>query len=88
MDDPQKVGGTLKGHVSYRINSRVYTNAIQFISCVIFQTNLPGYRSGTMVVRRRFNDFVWLSHRLQESCPGVLIPPLPEKKLVLGMQPV
>lgn len=69
VDDPQKVGGTLKGHVSYRVNTR--------------QKNLPGYRSGTVVVRRRFSDFVWLSHRLQETYPGVLVPPLPEKKLVL-----
>eukprot|EP00698_Gefionella_okellyi_P019113 TRINITY_DN5812_c0_g1_i1.p1 TRINITY_DN5812_c0_g1~~TRINITY_DN5812_c0_g1_i1.p1 ORF type:complete len:483 (-),score=120.02 TRINITY_DN5812_c0_g1_i1:1056-2417(-) len=68
VDDPQKVGGTLKGHVTYRVNAK---------------TNLTGYRSGTIIVRRRFNDFKWLVERLQERNPGFLVPPLPEPKVML-----
>mmetsp|Transcript_12765 Transcript_12765/g.21686 ORF Transcript_12765/g.21686 Transcript_12765/m.21686 type:complete len:360 (-) Transcript_12765:33-1112(-) len=32
------------------------------------------------LAHRRFSDFVWLRERLLETYPGVLVPPLPDKK--------
>lgn len=31
---------------------------------------------------RRFKDFVWLSHRLEEEFPGIVMPALPVKMVV------
>jgi hypothetical protein len=45
---------------------------------------MPGYQPGQVAVRRRFNEFLWLQHRLQQRHPGQLVPPLPEKKFVFG----
>uniref|UniRef100_A0A7S3YTV3 PX domain-containing protein n=2 Tax=Lotharella globosa TaxID=91324 RepID=A0A7S3YTV3_9EUKA len=36
-------------------------------------------------VRRRFSDFVWLRDTLAKCFPGVLLPPLPPKKLLGNM---
>lgn len=33
-------------------------------------------------LRRRYNDFVWLRGALTRRFPGVLVPPLPKKKLI------
>ncbi|KNC76364.1 hypothetical protein SARC_11134 [Sphaeroforma arctica JP610] len=35
-------------------------------------------RHGT--VHRRYNDFAWLHAQLRESCPGVILPALPDKQ--------
>ena len=37
---------------------------------------------GTCVVIRRFKDFVWLSQRLAEEFPGIVMPALPVKMVV------
>ena len=38
-------------------------------------------KHGNFQVKRRFKDFFELRTRLVENWPGVLIPPLPEKKM-------
>lgn len=37
---------------------------------------------GTCVVIRRFRDFAWLSQRLEEEFPGIVMPALPVKMVV------
>jgi sorting nexin-1/2 len=37
--------------------------------------------SGEAEVNRRYSDFVWLHDALQYGFPGVVVPPLPEKRL-------
>lgn len=38
-------------------------------------------KHGTFSVKRRYRDFYELRARLAENWPGVLVPPLPEKKI-------
>ncbi|KAL9951521.1 hypothetical protein ACROYT_G044196 [Oculina patagonica] len=52
------------GYVSYNVTTK--TTRGQF--------DHPEYS-----VRRRYQDFLWLRHRLEESYPTHIIPPLPEK---------
>lgn len=33
-----------------------------------------------MNVTRRFTNFVWLYNQLTTKCPGVVVPPIPEKQ--------
>ncbi len=42
-------------------------------------TILDSYAASAMVVRRRFQDFVWLQRRLGEDFPFAILPPLPDK---------
>ena len=36
----------------------------------------------TLTIERRYSDFYWLRGALVLHCPGALIPPLPEKKII------
>ena len=38
-------------------------------------------KEGQYKVKRRFNDFFELRQKLVENWPGVMVPPLPEKKV-------
>lgn len=38
-------------------------------------------KNGTFCVKRRYRDFYELRARLAENWPGLLVPPLPEKKI-------
>ena len=45
-------------------------------------TDRQDFDYGQLVVIRRFKDFVWLSHRLEEEFPGIVMPALPVKIVV------
>ena len=45
-------------------------------------TDRQDFNYGQFAVIRRFKDFVWLSHRLEEEFPGIVMPALPVKMLV------
>ena len=38
---------------------------------------------GTFEIRRRYNDFFHLREILKKKWPGLYIPPIPEKKLIV-----
>ncbi|KAJ1522132.1 hypothetical protein ONE63_002443 [Megalurothrips usitatus] len=72
VDNPQKHLDTLETYVSFRICSRV--NMASRIE----------YKESEYIVRRRYNDFVWLRQKLVESFPTHLVPPLPGKHTLLA----
>lgn len=72
VDNPQKHLDTLETYVSFRICTRV--NVVSRIE----------FKESEYVVRRRYNDFVWLRHKLVESFPTHLVPPLPGKHTLLA----
>lgn len=45
-------------------------------------TDRQDFNYGQFAVIRRFKDFVWISHRLEEEFPGIVMPALPVKMLV------
>lgn len=65
--DPVKQGEGISAYVSYRVST---------------ETSLPQYAQGEVEVIRRFRDFAWLSKKLGEKNPGVIVPPLPEKDVI------
>ncbi|WFD25848.1 Vacuolar protein sorting-associated protein vps5 [Malassezia nana] len=64
VGDPQRVGDPVTGHVVYAV--RVSTNA-------------PWFSRPELSVLRRYSDFRWLHAALVSNCPGVIVPPIPEK---------
>lgn len=46
------------------------------------QTTSKGYKQPEFEVKRRYRDFLWLYNTLHGNCPGVIIPPPPEKQAV------
>eukprot|EP00794_Sanderia_malayensis_P008103 gene8103-8971_t len=54
----------VEGYVTYNVKTR---------------TSRPDYEHPEYNVQRRYNDFIWLREKLEESCPTHVIPPLPEK---------
>jgi len=43
------------------------------------QTNVPTFTSAGTVVRRRFQDFVFLREHLVKNFPACVVPPIPDK---------
>ncbi|GAA98434.1 uncharacterized protein L969DRAFT_94205 [Mixia osmundae IAM 14324] len=68
VGDPTKIGSDFVGsaHIVYTIRTRTTSTA---------------YRKQDFSVLRRFRDFVWLYEALAANNPGVIIPPIPEKKV-------
>ncbi|WVQ79108.1 sorting nexin-4 [Cryptococcus sp. DSM 104549] len=51
-----------------------------FISYAVkTETNLPTFNKSVSVVRRRFQDFVFLREHLVKSFPACVVPPIPDK---------
>ncbi|KAE8747661.1 hypothetical protein FOCC_FOCC005641 [Frankliniella occidentalis] len=72
VDNPQKHFDTLETYVSFRICTRVNMEVrIEF-------------KESEYIVRRRYNDFVWLRQKLIEAFPTHLVPPLPGKHTLLA----
>ena len=38
---------------------------------------------GTFEIRRRYNDFFYFREALKKKWPGLYIPPIPEKKIIV-----
>jgi len=67
VSDPQKQGDGIQAHILYKVTSK---------------TNAKGYHLTLLCVPRRYSDFAWLHSQLAAHCPGVILPPLPDKALV------
>ncbi|GLG98168.1 Sorting nexin-30 [Gryllus bimaculatus] len=69
VDNPQKHLETLETYITFRITTR---------------TSRAEFDETEYVVRRRYNDFVWLRQKLVDAFPTHLIPPLPGKHTLLA----
>ncbi|XP_001604661.1 sorting nexin-7 [Nasonia vitripennis] len=69
VENPQKHVETLETYITFRITTR---------------STRPEYEEGEYIVRRRYNDFIWLRQKLVESYPAHIIPPMPGKHSLLA----
>lgn len=69
--NPVQVGGTLDKHTRFTVN---------------MSTSLGHFTIKEATVQRRYRDFVWLHDRLCTIYPGVVIPPVPGKRIVGNME--
>lgn len=74
VGDPAKVGDITTAHIVYEIKS-VNKNPQ---SAHFPETTEP------FVVSRRYKDFRWIYHQLQNNHPGYIIPPPPLKQTYIG----
>lgn len=65
VGDPIKVGDITSAHTVYT----VYT-----------KTTSPSFSKSQASVTRRYRDFRWVYHALENNNPGIIIPPPPEKQ--------
>lgn len=59
VDNPQKVCDTLETYVAFRVTTK---------------TSRGEFEANEFIVRRRYNDFVWLRQKLTENHPFCIIP--------------
>ncbi|KAK2177710.1 hypothetical protein NP493_583g02019 [Ridgeia piscesae] len=64
VDNPEKHVTAMESYITFR---------------VITKTTRCEFDSHEFEVRRRYNDFLWLRQRLEETQPTHFVPPLPEK---------
>ncbi|XP_013413026.1 sorting nexin-30 isoform X2 [Lingula anatina] len=64
VDNPEKHVTTMESYITFKITTK---------------TTRCDFDNHEYSVRRRYNDFLWLRQRLEETQPSHLIPPLPEK---------
>lgn len=69
IDNPEKHLETMETYITFRITTRVAR--IEFLD-------------HEYVVRRRYNDFLWLRQKLADWHPFCIIPPLPAKHSLIG----
>ncbi|KAL2108188.1 hypothetical protein VUR80DRAFT_4133 [Thermomyces stellatus] len=67
VGDPHKVGDLTSSHIVYSVRTK---------------TTSKGYKQPEFEVKRRYRDFLWLYNTLHGNCPGVVVPPPPEKQAV------
>ncbi|PKS11037.1 hypothetical protein jhhlp_002797 [Lomentospora prolificans] len=67
VGDPHKVGDLTSSHIVYSVRTK---------------TTSKGYKEPEFEVKRRYRDFLWLYNTLHGNCPGVVVPPPPEKQAV------
>ncbi|XP_046614279.1 sorting nexin-30-like [Neodiprion virginianus] len=69
VDNPQKHLETLETFITFRVTTR---------------TSRPEFEETEYVVRRRYNDFIWLRQKLVDTYPTHIIPPMPGKHTLLA----
>lgn len=69
VDSPQKHLETLETYITFRITTR---------------STRPEFEEGEYIVRRRYNDFIWLRQKLVDAYPTHIIPPMPGKHTLLA----
>nr|XP_012135954.1 PREDICTED: sorting nexin-30-like isoform X2 [Megachile rotundata] len=69
VDNPQKHLETLETYITFRITTK---------------STRPEFEEGEYIVRRRYNDFIWLRQKLVDSYPTHIIPPMPGKHTLLA----
>lgn len=67
VGDPTKVGDLTSAHIVYSVHTTTDTDILN---------------NKDTVVSRRYRDFRWLFRQLQQTHPGRIIPPPPEKQAV------
>ncbi|XP_078500370.1 sorting nexin-7 isoform X3 [Lissotriton helveticus] len=70
VDDPESHITAIETFITYR---------------VVTKTTRSEFDSSEYEVRRRYQDFLWLKSKLEETHPTLIIPPLPEKFIMKGM---
>lgn len=79
VGDPMKVGDITTAHIVYTIHVKNRTpidNVASSTSGIDFNGSEP--------VSRRYRDFRWLYHQLQNNHLGIIIPPPPTKQTYIG----
>lgn len=74
VGDPMKVGDITNAHIVYSIKTKNKNPDSQ---------HMP-QGTGTFIVSRRYKDFRWIYHQLQNNHPGKIIPPPPTKQTYIG----
>ncbi|XP_071874279.1 sorting nexin-30 isoform X2 [Bombus fervidus] len=69
VDNPQKHLETLETYITFRITTK---------------SMRPEFEEGEYIVRRRYNDFIWLRQKLVDLYPTHIIPPMPGKHTLLA----
>ncbi|KAK9247356.1 Vps5 C terminal like-domain-containing protein [Lipomyces tetrasporus] len=67
VGDPIKVGELTSAHTVYNVRTR---------------TSSKAFRYSDFTVTRRYRDFRWLYHQLNNNNPGIIVPTPPEKQTV------
>ncbi|XP_011471869.1 sorting nexin-7 [Oryzias latipes] len=70
VDDPESHITAIETYIMYR---------------VVTKTTRSDFDSSEFEVRRRYQDFLWLRSKLEESHPTLIVHPLPEKFVMKGM---
>ena len=71
VSDPQTHGVGNKRYTDYLVKTTVsllkpFNNwSASVIVCLLFQTNLPGFKARDLSVRRRFSEFEWLRSKIE-----------------------
>jgi len=73
VDNPQKHLDIMETYVSFRVTTKVKGKEEERSS-----------DDSEYIVRRRYNDFLWLRSKLIEAFPALVVPALPAKHSVLG----
>ena len=74
LGDPVKVGDITTAHIVYSIKTQNKNSKSPFFP----------QSEGPIVVSRRYKDFRWIYHQLQNNHPGKIIPPPPSKQTYIG----
>lgn len=69
VDNPQKIVEPLETYITYRVSTKA---------------DRTDYPHKEYVIRRRYNDFVWLRQNIAVEYPDRIVPPLPAKHTILG----
>lgn len=67
VGDPIKVGDLTSAHIVYTVHTK---------------TSSPNFSKKEASVTRRYRDFRWVYHALENNNPGFIVPPPPEKQAV------
>lgn len=74
VGDPMKVGDITSAHIVYSIKTRNKNPS----------SSAWPHEGEEAVVSRRYKDFRWIYHQLQNNHPGRIIPPPPAKQTYIG----
>ncbi|XP_025417429.1 sorting nexin-7-like isoform X3 [Sipha flava] len=69
VENPQKIVEPLETYITYRVSTKA---------------DRIDYPHKEYVIRRRYNDFIWLRQNIAAEYPDRIVPPLPAKHTILG----
>lgn len=75
VGDPMKVGDITTAHIVYSIKIRIKNSNDE---------RWKKFDKDEILVTRRYKDFRWIYHQLQNNHPGKIIPPPPAKQTYIG----